>query len=149
MHTDLLFRGVQSLLPSFSYWLFSPLPFWGSRREGYREEFLGSCQGSISLSCPQKTKLKVVMCCNLVIPSNRGIYKVIWREFRCPLNIDKVLNHAFFLTFYFLEIKNQHLFIHLAKHCLELRFHFDISVMWAVHWWRLLLGLARKTFHFV
>lgn len=41
--------------------------FLGRRKGGYGEELLGSCQGSMSFSFLQKTKLKVVICCNLVV----------------------------------------------------------------------------------
>lgn len=79
--------------------------------------------------------------------------------FSCPLSIEEILKNVFiyfskliFINLLFIShfpISQKAFWLFLQKHCLKLRFHFNISVMWAVHWWFLLLGLARKTFHFV
>lgn len=129
------------------------------RRNAYTQELSGSHQGSILLSGLQKTKLRAVIWCNLVIAPNRGIYNVIFLGFSCLLSIEEILKNVFiyfskliFINLLFISHfpKSQKSFwLFLQKHCLKLRFHFNISAMWAVHWWFLLLGLARKTFHFI
>lgn len=79
--------------------------------------------------------------------SNRGIYNVIfWGSDAHQASIQEILKHVFISHF---PISQKNFLILLAKHCLKLRFLFNISFTWAVQWWFLLLGLARKTFRFI
>lgn len=74
LHTCICCSEVYNhLFQVFLIGFFLLFPFMGRRRSGYREEFLGSCQDSISLSCLQKMKLKIVIYCTLVIAPNRHL----------------------------------------------------------------------------